>query len=538
MNARETALKAAAFDAAGAGLEVRESGGAPIIANAASGAGVGPLTHEDRFERLVEGRARLIERRDFSFEGRDYSVVASVDIDPQRRLQDDLFARAFFDASTGLPNRELCDRAIADLIAAREAREGFAVIVVMIDRFAEIVAFHGAEASEAMAARIGERLAREARPRDLLARIGANEFCLVVAEPGDPEILLGTCRRLAGRASEPCMVDGAEIFAGANVGACGWPAGDANPEGLRRKAKAAAREARRAGSDARLFAAEIEFGERERAREENALRQAIRDRRIGCAFQPKVDFRANTVDSLEVLMRWRDDEGVWSTPGNLLTLAHETGLTSEITALVLEETLASLDAINAAFGSTPRLGFNIAAKLACDMRFMRKFLEDLAASGQAKRFMLEITEEAILPSGQFQARILPMIREIGAHISIDDFGSGFSSLATLADVTADEVKIDRSLISDIDKRPRNQSLLRAIESIGEALSTEVIVEGVEREAEFVYLRDHTRIRVAQGYYFGKPIMLSGVEGGVEWRERKRAAAPANRPSRAREGRAR
>jgi EAL domain-containing protein (putative c-di-GMP-specific phosphodiesterase class I) len=225
-----------------------------------------------------------------------------------------------------------------------------------------------------------------------------------------------------------------------------------------------------------------------------------------------------------VLMRWRDDEGVWSTPGNLLTLAHEAGLTADVTAQVLEETLFSLDAINAAFGATPRLGFNIAAKLACDTRFMRHFLHELAASGHAARFMLEITEEAFLPSGQFQSRILPMIREVGAHISIDDFGSGFSSLATLADITADEVKVDRSLITDIDKRPRNQSLLRAIESIGEALSTEVIVEGVETEAEYRYVRDHTRVRVAQGYYFGKPVMLSGVEGGVEWRERPRAAA--------------
>ena len=188
------------------------------------------------------------------------------------------------------------------------------------------------------------------------------------------------------------------------------------------------------------------------------------------------------------------------------------GLTNDITALVFEETLASLDAINAAFGATPRLGFNIAAKQACDTRFMRDFLDELAASGQRARFMLEITEEAFLPSSQFQYRILPMIREIGAHISIDDFGSGFSSLATLADITADEVKVDRSLITDIDKRPRSQSLLRAIESIGEALATEVVVEGVETEAEFRYLRDHTRIRVAQGYLFRQAADAVGRRG--------------------------
>ena len=246
--------------------------------------------------------------------------------------------------------------------------------------------------------------------------------------------------------------------------------------------------------------------------------------RVGCAFQPKFDFRAQAVDSLEVLMRWRDEDGLWSTPGNFLNLAHETGLTNEITELVFEETLASLDAVNEAFGRKPKLGFNIAAKQASDLRFMRGFLERLGESGHARRFMLEITEEAFLPASQFQARVLPLIREIGAQLSIDDFGAGYSSLATLADITADEVKVDRSLITDIDSRPRSQSLLRAIESIGEALATEVIVEGVETEAEFHYLRDHTHIRVAQGYYFGKPLMLSGVEGGVEWRERRDARA--------------
>ena len=524
MSAFEAALKAAAFDAAGSGLEVRDAGGAPLLANAASGAGVGALKGEARLERLVEGRARLVESRGFCFEDHDYFVVASLDVDAERRAQDELFVRAYFDSGTGLPNRELCDRAIADLIETRANRAAFAVVVVEIDKYSEIVAFHGAAASEALAARLGERLARETGARDLVARVAVDEFCLVLAEPAGPAATLALCRRIAERVGEPSLVDGVEIFASANVGACFWPQGDASAEGLRRKAKAAAREGRRAGAPARLFEADIEARERLRAREENALRQAIRDRRIGCAFQPKVDFRAGRVDSLEVLMRWRDEDGLWSAPGNLLHLAHEIGLTNEVTELVLEETIASIDAINQAFGQAPKLGFNITAKQACNARYMRGFLERLEASGQARRFALEITEEAFLPSAAFASRVLPMIRAVGAHLSIDDFGAGYSSLATLADIDADEVKVDRSLIAAIDSRPRNQSLLRAIESIGEALATEVIVEGVETEGEFCYLRDHTRIRVAQGYYFGKPAMLSGVEGGVEWRARGREDA--------------
>jgi diguanylate cyclase (GGDEF)-like protein len=533
VSAFETALKAAAFDAAGAALEVRADDGALVLANAAVGEGLGDGAAK-REERLVRGRAALIERRSFAFDGCFYRVAAALDVDGERQVRDSLYARAFLDSATGLPNRGLCEHAMAEMIAARNANEAFAVVVVEIEKFQQIAAFHGERASEQLAANIGERLSRDAAPGDLIARTGPDEFCLLIAHPGGPDITLVACRRLVDRIIEPYLVDGVEIFAGASAGVCYWPRNDATPEGLRRKAKAAAREARRGGGGARLFEAEIERRVRARAQEENALRLAIRDQRIGCAFQPKIDFRAGVVDSLEVLMRWRREDGVWSTPGSFLELAHEVGLTNDITGLVFAETIASLDAINQAFGAEPRIGFNIAARQASDGRFMRTFLEGLAASGHARRFMLEITEEAFLPSSQFQARVLPLIREIGAGISIDDFGSGYSSLAMLADITADEVKVDRSLITDIDQRPRNQSLLRAIESIGEALSTEVVVEGVETAEEFRYLHDHTRIRVAQGYYFAKPLMLSGVEEGVEWRASQKRRALSERYGRARE----
>jgi diguanylate cyclase (GGDEF)-like protein len=504
------ALKAAAFDASGAGLEIRGPDGARLIANAAATEEIGVIGPEPRAERLVGGRAKLIEARGFAFAGADYRVVAAIDNDAQRRLQDDLFARAYFDASTGLPNRALFDRAVAEMIASRPDTAPFAAVVVEIDKFSEIVAFHGGAASEELASRIGERLSRSVGVNDLVARTNSDEFCVLVGEPGAIGDFAGGCETWVKRANEPYLVDGVEIFVHACAGACFWPTGEASAQDLRRKARAAAREARRASACVRLFEAGVERRERARAKEENALRQAIRDRRIGCAFQPKVDFRADTVDSLEVLMRWRDDDGEWSPPGNFLNLAHEIGLTNEITDLVFEETLRSLDAVNEAFGPDPRIGFNIAARQACDTRFMRDFLERLAASGHAPRFVLEITEEAFVPSARFQERILPMIRAAGAGVSIDDFGSGFSSLAAVADIVADEIKVDRSLVTDIDKRPRSQSMLKAIESIGEALATEVVVEGVETEAEFRYLRDCTRLRVAQGYYFGRPLMLTGA----------------------------
>ncbi len=533
-----TPIKAAAFDAAAAALEIRSAAGALIAANAA---GAAAIEHDPaaspREEQVVAGRTRLIERCEFTFEGEQYRVSAALDIASLRKLQDDLFARAYFDGLTGLPNRELCDQTIADLIQTRSPDQSFAVVMIDLDRFGQINAFHGAQAGDTLLAMIGERIVREIGPQDMVARTAGDEFCLILGDVGISNDVLRHAERLITRICEPYVVEGVEIFTTAVAGASLWPRDGSTPDMLRHKAKAAVADAKGSNGAVRLFEPELERAELARARVDNALRSAIRERRIGCAFQLKYDFRAEAIDSLEVLMRWRDDDGVWSTPGAFLDLAHQIGLINDITRQVFEETITSIDAINEAFGRNAAIGFNIAARQAGDTRFMRGFLDRLAMSGHAARFVLELTEEAFLPGSQFQSRVLPMIREIGAKISIDDFGAGYSSLATLADITADEVKVDRSLITAIDQRPRSQSLLKAIESIGESLGAEVMVEGVETAEELAYLRQHTKIRVAQGFYFAKPLLLEEVEGGVEQRARAAAALPlSQRIHRLREGR--
>ena len=512
-------LQCAALDASGLAFEIRAADGEIAYANAYgrrcfNGA---PDDAPDREERPVDGRVMLVERAQFVHRGRAYRVSAGIDIDAQRRLQDELFQRAYFDQLTGLPNRELCDRAIGELMRTTPAGQSFAVAILDINKFSQINAFHGNAAGDALLSKIAERLGGELGPDEMLARSGGDEFCLLLPGGGAKEIL-DRVERIVARVGDPYYIDGSEVFTSALAGISQWPRDDAAPEGLRQKALAALAEAKRgSGAPARLFQPELDKAELSRARLEMSLRSAIRDRRIGCAFQPKVDFRAGRIDSLEVLMRWRDEDDIWRSPGEFLDLAHKVGLTNDITRLVFEETLASLDAIGEAFRPGLPLGFNISALQAGDPRFMRGFADTLAASGQAHRFVVELTEEAFLPASQFQARVLPMLREIGAKISIDDFGSGYSSLSTLADITADEVKVDRSLITGIDRRPRSQSLLRAIESIGEALGTEVIVEGVETAEELAYLVEFTRIRVAQGYFFSRPVMLDKVDGRVETR---------------------
>jgi EAL domain-containing protein (putative c-di-GMP-specific phosphodiesterase class I) len=135
----------------------------------------------------------------------------------------------------------------------------------------------------------------------------------------------------------------------------------------------------------------------------------------------------------------------------------------------------------------------------------------LDASGYARRLMIELTEDAFIAKSQFQKEVLPMLREIGVRLSIDDFGTGYSSLSALADITADELKVDRSFITAIHQRPRSQSVLRAIESLGTSLGMSIVAEGIETFEELAYLQAATRIRYAQGYYFSKPFFLSDLK---------------------------
>ena len=198
-------------------------------------------------------------------------------------------------------------------------------------------------------------------------------------------------------------------------------------------------------------------------------------------------------------------------PGTFINLAIELGLIDELTHLVLAEIVKSIDLINETFGPDTTISINVAAKQAGNPEFMRPFAQAIEATGFPKRFMIEVTEDAFVTKTQFQDEILPIFRKLGVGISIDDFGIGYSSLSALADITADEIKIDRSFITDIHKRPRSQGILRAIESLSEALGMTVIAEGIETYEELAYLQAATKIRYAQGYYFSRPIFLEDLK---------------------------
>jgi diguanylate cyclase (GGDEF)-like protein len=454
----------------------------------------------------------LTAHRPVRLAGRDLLLSSSADISEQKAVEDHLFRSAYFDELTGLPIRRVIEHRAHGLMAREHPSGRFALAFLDIDNFKHINDYYGHTAGDALLVELAKRVGLDLRDSDMLSRISGDEFLLLLNpienEAEVAEYIQATLRRLKA----PFFIDGSEIFASTSIGVSLFPEHGRSFEALRQNADIAMYSVKNDGKGAvAFFDSGMEREALARMKIEQSLRLAILDKRFCCAFQPKVDIRTKEIKGIEALVRLRDDEGVIQAPGTFVNLAVELGLIDELTHLVLAEIVRSIDLINENFGASATISINVAAKQASNLEFMRSFAGALQATGFPRRFMIEVTEDAFVTKTRFQTEILPIFRSMGVGISIDDFGTGYSSLSALADITADEIKIDRSFITDIHVRPRSQGILRAIESLSEALGMTVIAEGIESFEELAYLQAATRIRYAQGFYFSGPIFLEELK---------------------------
>jgi diguanylate cyclase (GGDEF)-like protein len=433
-------------------------------------------------------------------------LSASVDITDRARAEAELARRANYDELTGLPNGYLFQDHVETLLLQPEAR--FAIAFVDIDNFKQINDYYSQALGDAFLVKAGVKIQRNIRQIDVLARISGDEFLVLINPVTNNDDINDIIGNIVSAMKAPFIIDGLEIFSSASIGVSVYPEHGQNYETLRRNADRAMYQVKRRGKGAAaMFHQEVLDLETSRALAEQRLRLAIQDRRFRCAFQPKVDIYTEEVMGVEALVRLLDEDGELHGPGSFIELATELNLIDDLTRLVVAQISGSIDLINEAFGPKTTISLNISAKQAVDVDFMHAIAESLDETNCASRFIVEVTEDAFVAKNKFQTQVVPMLREIGVRVSIDDFGTGYSSLSALADITADELKVDRSFITNIHQRPRSQIVLRAIESLGGALGMSVIAEGVERIEELDYLKTATAIRYVQGYYFARPMML-------------------------------
>ena len=434
-------------------------------------------------------------------------VSASLDITERKRFEDELARQALHDPLTGLPNRALMAEMVESALRAKARGGMFALAFIDVDNFKQVNDYYGHALGDALLIAVAQRIRHSIRPADTLARLGGDEFLLL--NPLDRlEDLQPWIERIVAALKQPFVIENQEVLTSASVGTCVYPLHGATYETLRRCADSAMHRAKhhRRGS-ASYFDLAMDSGVNARMQLEQQLRVAVRERHFKAAFQPKVDLQSGRVEGFEALVRWVEPDGTVRMPGMFIELAGQIGLLGDITRFVLDDVARSLPQLTQWYGPHVSVSLNIGARQAGDIAFMHSFMDPLAATGMARRIVVELTEDALVATQQFQHQVLPELRCLGVRVSIDDFGTGYSSLSTLADITADEVKVDRAFITAIHQRVRSQGILKAIESLCSALAVSMVADGVETSEELAYLRAHTSIRLAQGYFFSKPRFL-------------------------------
>jgi diguanylate cyclase (GGDEF)-like protein len=416
------------------------------------------------------------------------------------------------DSLTGLVNRgaftaELCQRLEA---AVAEGRR-ISLFVVDLDRFKHLNDTLGHHAGDLFLAEVGERLRADCGPTELVARLGGDEFALISDTPKNAADTARRAERLVRILAQPHAIYGRQVSPGASVGAAVFPDDAADAGDLQRFADMALyRVKTQGGRRWSAFDADLRADSDRRLTLETELRRAIPAGEIEPWFQPVVDSRDGRIVGVEVLARWRHPEQGLLAPAAFVPIAEELGLIGRIDEAVFEAG-CRLAADWVARGLIERISFNVSPRDLLDPGFSRRLIGRLAKTDlPATALVVEITETFLLQNLALSRRHIERLNAKGVAIALDDFGTGYSNLRALMHLPIQTVKLDRSLICDVARDGKVAKLVTSMLHAARALGIRIVAEGVEDEAQAIFLRAAGCERM-QGYFFARPMPADQIE---------------------------
>jgi diguanylate cyclase (GGDEF)-like protein/PAS domain S-box-containing protein len=437
-------------------------------------------------------------------------AVTAHDVTESRAIEKAMRKKAFYDELTGLPNRALFIEHLERTIAytTRHPRSRYGVLFLDLDEFKSINDGIGHVLADQVLAQVGQRLQAAVRPEDIVARIGGDEFAVLVSPVSSPKVVLGVTERIHRALDAPLYVHGHEARTTTSIGVTLGTAGYARSEDLLRDSDIAMYEAKARGRSKTVI-----FDDRMRANAvlrhalSSDLRHALERHELFLEYQPIIGLHDLGLTGFEALVRWQHPVRGTLQPDDFLPTAERTGLIVSIDQWVLRTACAQLHAWQAA---TPR-----AFPLTMSVNFSANqfTLDDLCSKVErvieeshvpASSLKIEITESTMMERSDTVASLLAQLRALQVDIQIDDFGTGYSSLSYLSTLPVSAVKIDRSFITGMLASREQSEMVRAIVSLAHTLSLVVIAEGVESVSELEALR-HLSCEFAQGFLFSRPL---------------------------------
>lgn len=424
----------------------------------------------------------------------------------RKKAEERLTYLSQYDPLTGLANRALFqDRLSQALARAERDGEMVALIALDLDRFKDFNDALGHGFGDMLLKTAANRLQECVRDGDTVARLGSDEFGIVLENVSDVQVASLVAQHISATLTQPFEIHGQEMFLSAGMGIAVRPPSEA--DGLMRDANAALQRAKAAGPDNyQFFSPEMNVEAFERLAFESSLRRALEREEFELHYQPQINLSDGRIVGAEALLRWRHPELGLVSPGRFIPVLEETGMILEVGAWVMETACSQSRAWRDAGLPNIRMAVNLSARQFEQKNLGQIIAMTLESTGLTPDTLeLEITESLLMddPEGS-NAKLESIKNQYGVRVSIDDFGTGYSSLAYLKRFPIDVLKVDQSFVRDLTEDSDDAAIVTAIIGLAHNLRLEVIAEGVETAAQLDYLRNQG-CDEAQGYFFSRPL---------------------------------
>jgi diguanylate cyclase (GGDEF)-like protein/PAS domain S-box-containing protein len=434
------------------------------------------------------------------------------DVTEARHYERRLHHLAHHDPLTGLANRTLLQERLKQAIQLAVRRRTVGALAFLdLDNFKHINDNLGHDVGDAVLRETAERLRATMREGDTVARVGGDEFVLVMTDQGSAEQVGDLVERVRRSVGSPVRVDGREIVAGTSIGVALFPRDGNTVDKVMRAADAAMYHAKSLGkNNCQFYSRELNRLVHQHLLLEASLGRAIGNQEMVLGYQPKVDLHSGRMVGAEALVRWNHPEHGLLGPDSFIPVAEQTGLIVPLGEWVIDEACRTLRALH----DLGMRDFIISVNLSARQLRQRQLVDKVAAllrrhNVKPACLELEVTESQLMDRPDEAKEVLAQLKALGVRLSIDDFGTGYSSLSQLQSFPFDHIKIDRSFLGD-DISDGHAVITRAIIALGHSLRLKVIAEGVETREQLSFLREHGCDQM-QGYYFSPALTQDGLQ---------------------------
>lgn len=448
----------------------------------------------------------------FHFRGERAIIGTLIDETETVLAKKELERLANYDTLTGLYNRHVFVNEFKRAVALGNRRDHkVALIVFDIDNFKRINDSLGHKAGDKLLDAISKRVAKILRKTDLFARIGGDEFAIIVEDYLNLEEIGTLIGRIQETVHTSLDINGIHLHISISLGVALFPEHGRDIETLQKAADIALYEAKKNGKNRFAFFAHNSDMMLDNIQMETELFEALEKGELEAWLQPQIDLKNGTICGAESLIRWIHPQKGMIAPDRFLPLARELGILYRVDMFVIENVFELLRKWKKECSFCPTLSVNISSALFHHQQFLPKMKSiHRRYEGLCDFVELELTEDILIENERHAYLLIKALKALGFKLSIDDFGTGYSSLSHLKMLEVDKLKIDRSFIEDITENPNDRAIVESIIAMGHTLGLEIVAEGVETKAQ-VEMLHAIGCDVIQGYYYSRPLPIEDFE---------------------------